>query len=1021
MRTIRRRVVFAFAAAGLFIVTTGAVHAQQQGTVAGTVTVQSTEEPLVGAQVLITGTQLGGLTDQRGRYVIPNVPVGEQQVVVTIIGYALENRTVTVAAGGTVAADFTMRETAVELEGIVVNAVTGEQERRRELGNTVGRIDVAAIDKAAIARPADVLTARVAGVEVRAVNGTTGSGQRIRIRGANSISLDNEPLIIVDGVRFDNSTTFMDVGFSEGAPDQVPNRLNDLNPDDIESIEVLKGPAASGLYGTAASNGVILVTTKRGSAGPARWSFYAEAGTVQERNDYPDNLVALARNADGGFDHCRNWEFAAGMCAQDSIARLNPFASDEFRPFRDGNRQKYGLSVSGGSESITYFVSGDLEKEEGVYTSNALDKVNVRVNTRAAVRDNLTLNVGTSYTSSDFVQPGNDNSLLSPILNNLFGRAYFDRSTPERQFYRFNNEITTEQFFAEQRIERFVGSMNSAWQPLPWLSVNGTAGMDVYSLRDGQVLLPNVAPIAATWVNGWAEESRGTNYNWTANAAGVARYGLTTSIDATTTLGFDYNHQRLGVTRGFGVGLTPGVGSIDGTSELFRIDADNTEVVTVGGFLQQQFSFGERLFVTGGLRADDNSAFGQDFGLIYYPSMTASWVVGEEPFFPQSSVLSSLRLRGAVGESGQRPQFRQAETYYSPATAATPTGDVPGITIGGIGNIELKPERTLELETGLDAGFLNDRLAAELTYFQRRTRDALIARNLPPSLGQTNPATNTTSGTRFENIGEVRNSGFEVALNARILETRPLSWSMRVTGATLDNEIIDLGPGIDPIIFNRGNQRHITGYPAGGFWQPRIVVDDADGNGVLGLDELAVEDSLSFIGASLPEYSGSISTELTFFNVLRISALFEGRGGHYQLDDNEQFRCFFSAITPDRGCAGSDDPNASLEEQAAALASAYGDPNTGDISLYYNIHKADFIKWRELAFTLNAPRSLTDRYGVLRGMSLTVAGRNLMTWTDYPGLDPEANETGSSTNFTQGEFGTQPQVRYWTARLNLTF
>ncbi|MGH7504962.1 MAG: carboxypeptidase-like regulatory domain-containing protein, partial [Longimicrobiales bacterium] len=386
MRTIRKRIATACAAMGLFVLLPAALHAQEGGTVTGSVTVQATQQPLVGAQVLISGTQLGGLTDQRGRYVIANVPAGEQQVVITIIGYALETRAVTVTAGGTATADFQMRESAVELEGIVVNAVTGEQERRRELGNVVGRIDVGAVEQAAISRPADVLTARVAGVEVRNVNGTTGTGQRIRVRGANSISLDNEPLIIVDGVRFDNSNTFMDVDFSEGAPDQVPNRLNDLNPNDIESIEVLKGPAASGMYGTAASNGVILITTKRGSAGPARWNFYAEAGLVQERNEYPDNVVALARQTDGTFDHCHNWAFAAGACAQDSIARFNPFESDEFSPFRDGSRQKYGLSVSGGGDRITYFVSGDVEAENGVYTSNELDKINMRVNTRAAVR-----------------------------------------------------------------------------------------------------------------------------------------------------------------------------------------------------------------------------------------------------------------------------------------------------------------------------------------------------------------------------------------------------------------------------------------------------------------------------------------------------------------------------------------------------------------------------------------------------------------------------------------------------------
>jgi len=1017
MRTTRTRVAIACAAVW-FLAFAPEPVAAQRGAVTGTVRDAATQEPLVGAQIQVSGTQLGGLTDQRGQYLIPNVPAGERAIIVTIIGYGQASQTVNITADGTATADFMLRESAVELEGIVVNAVTGEQERRRELGNVVGRIDVASVPKAAISRPADVLTARVAGLEVRNVNGTTGTGQRIRIRGANSVSLDNEPLIIVDGVRLDNSTTFMDTGFSEGAPDQVPNRLNDLNPDDIETIEVLKGPAASGIYGTAASNGVILITTKKGIGGPTRWNFYVEGGLVRGETDYPDNMVALARTGTG-YAHCPNYLLAVGACAQDSIARFNPFTDDAFTPFRKGDRQKYGLSLSGGGDVLTYFFSGDMEKEKGVYQSNALDKVNFRGNVRAALRDNLALNVGTSYTSSDFSQPSNDNSVLSPILNGLFGAALFDHGTREDAYYAFTPEVTAEQFFATQKIERFVGSLNGNWQPKSWLSVNATAGLDLYSLKDGQLLRPNVAPIAATWVNGWAEESRGTNYNWTANGALVATFPLTPSINSTTTAGFDYNQLRLGITRAKGFGLTPGTGSIDGTSSLFQIDADNTTVITVGGFIQQQLAFNDRIFLAGGVRADDNSAFGQDFGLIYYPSFTASWVIGEESFFPQSNVLSSLRLRGAIGESGQRPQFRQAETYYSPATATTPTGDAPGLTIGGVGNVDLKPERTLEFEAGFDAGLLGDRLAAELTYYRRRTRDALIARNLPPSVGQSNPV--TLSGTRFENIGEIRNSGLEVALTARIIDTQPLGWSLRLTGATLDNEIVELGEGIDPILLNRGNQRHISGYTAGGFWQPRININDADGNGLLALDEISVEDSLSFIGPSLPELSGSISTEVRLFNVLQISTLFEGRAGHYQLNDNEQYRCFFSAVFGDRGCEGADDPNASLEDQAAAIGAVYGDPNTGTTSYFYNIHKADFIKWRELAVTLSPPESWTSFFPQARNISLTVAGRNLASWTKYPGLDPEANETGASTNFTQGEFGTQPQVRYWTARLNFSF
>lgn len=998
-----------------------AVWAQQRGTVTGRVTDQATGQPLVSVQVYIVGTQLGRLTDQQGRYVIANVQAGQREIRATILGYTQAAQVVAVNAGGTVTADFTLRETAVQLGGIVVNAVTGEEVARRALGNAVGSIDMAKVEKAAITRPADVLTARIPGVEVRNINGTTGTGQRIRIRGANSISLSNEPLIIVDGVRFDNGIDFMDSGFSEGAPDQVPNRLNDLNPDDIATIQVLKGPAASGIYGTAASNGVILITTKRGASGPSRWSFYSEVGTLADKNKYPDNIASLTRRTNGTFGHCHNYEKAAASCGQDTVAVFNPFTDDAYTPFRTGARHKFGLSVGGGGDQVTYFLSGDLDNEDGVYESNFVKKYNLRGNMRALARSNLTFTASTSYTSSDFSQPGNDNSVMSPILNGMLGRALFNRTTPKRAYYSFDPEVTAQAFFATQGIERAVAALSSNWQPFSWFTVNGTAGIDVYSLNDAQLLEPNVAPIAETWVNGWAEESRGTAYNYTGNLAGVATFQLTPAIVSTTTAGGDYTRNRFGATRGKGFGITPGTSSLDGTSSLFQIDEDNTEVITVGALVQQQIGFNDRVFVSAALRADDNSAFGKDFGLIYYPSLTGSWVINEEAFFPRSNVLTSLRLRGALGESGQRPQFRQAETYYSPATATTPTGDQPGITIGGAGNFDLKPERTRELEAGFDAGFINDRLAAEVTYFRRLTRDALIARNLPPSLGQSNPATPASSGTRFENIGEVRNSGLELAVNARLIDTRPIGWNLRVAGATLDNEIVRLGEGIDPILVNRGMQKHVEGYTAGGYWQAPITVNDANGDGLLSLSEYAVGDTAVFIGPSLPTWTGSLSTEIKVFDFLRVSALVEGRGGHYQHNSTEDFRCFFSAVTADRGCAGLDNPNASLQEQAAGLASVFGDPNTANVSNGGHVYKADFVKLRELAFTIMPPRSVLQRLGRVSSLSFTIAGRNLRTWTDYPGLDPEINETGSASNYSQGEFGTQPPVRYWTARINVTF
>jgi TonB-dependent SusC/RagA subfamily outer membrane receptor len=269
--------------------------AAQTGSVTGTVTDAVSGQPLVGAQMVIPGTNIGALTNQAGRYLILGVPVGPVQVRAVIIGYSQQSQAITVAAGQTVSADFRLTTSAIQLEGVVVNAVTGREQRVRELGSNSATIDVNQIDPASVTSISDLLSARSEGVILQDVNGTTGSAQRIRIRGANSLSLSNEPLVFVDGVQFSNANTL-----SIGVGGQEAGRLNDINPADIANIEIVKGPAAAALYGTAAANGVILITTKRGRAGDAEWNFYAEGGQLQDKIAYPTNYLAYSVKGNAG-------------------------------------------------------------------------------------------------------------------------------------------------------------------------------------------------------------------------------------------------------------------------------------------------------------------------------------------------------------------------------------------------------------------------------------------------------------------------------------------------------------------------------------------------------------------------------------------------------------------------------------------------------------------------------------------------------------------------------------------------
>jgi outer membrane receptor protein involved in Fe transport len=360
------------------------------------------------------------------------------------------------------------------------------------------------------------------------------------------------------------------------------------------------------------------------------------------------------------------------------------------------------------------------------------------------------------------------------------------------------------------------------------------------------------------------------------------------------------------------------------------------------------------------------------------------------------------------------------------------------VRLSRVGNPKLKPERTTEYELGFDAGFLNDRVSLEFGYFQKKSFDALIAKPLPPSYGLTGDG---GGGVIWENLGSIKNWGTELGLNARVVQTPDATLNLRLTATTLDNRIEDLGKDIQPITLNRNSvQMHKQGFPTGAFHARRYRIKDPGNQRLLTRDDVILvdTDSVAYLGHQLPTNTQSVSGDLSLFkNLISISTLVERRAGMYTLNDTERFRCTTGYSRGNAGtsqgmgqCEGVADPNASLEEQARFIAMRIGavDPNSPNpasprrvTTVVGYLEKADFIKWRELAVTLTVPPSLARRWPTLQGASFTMAGRNLATWTDYTGLDPEINETGGSSEFTQGEFNTQPPLRYFTFRLNFNF
>jgi TonB-linked SusC/RagA family outer membrane protein len=968
----------------------------QGGTITGHVTDAATKTPIPSVQVTIVGTHRGAVTDAQGEYRIGSVQPGTLHVRAQRIGFDAVDKTVTITGSETQTADFTLSPRAVSLDATIVLA-NAQTQRARESGVLTGKVDVDSLNKATVENASDMLQSRVPGVTVTASGGTVGGNAKIRIRGASSLSLSNDPLIIVDGIRvnddFGDGTNGM-----IGVGGQAPSRFNDLNPEDIENIEVVKGPAASSLYGTAAANGVIYITTKHGQSGKARWAMHVEGGTDRDQTNWPANAIGFTTSLPGfvgdTIEGCDNVAVAEGVCTRDGILSWNPLV--QASPFTTGNTQNYGLSVTGGGDRAIYYGSGNFEKPFGFLQCNMIPHTDFRANVSAQPHDNMNLTASVGYVQSRLRLPQNDNDILGVLGGGLLGgvqddpvaRGYLAGQTPQ--------EISA--ISTHDNTDRFTSSVVGSWLVIPWLNLNATAGLDFTNSAAQELIPPNAVQFGDLPL-GQRTSNPFQTFLYTMQGGGTATFNLTPDIKSVSTAGVDYNNQTIRGTFAFGKQLLAGSGSLAGATAQFAVGETNTGNITLGAYGTEQLSWKDRVFVTGGLRGDKNSAFGLNFKEIYYPSASVSWVLGEEPWFPKTDLFSSLRVRAAYGESGRQPGFRNAITFNNAIAVISPNGEEAAFAPGGVGNSNLKPERSKELETGFDVGLLNERASLSFTYYHKHTDDLLIAAPLPPSQG--------IATSVFRNLGSVQNSGVEGLINANILTKDPVQWNLGLNVSSNHNKVLNLGAGITPILFGANNdQRHQNGYTAGGYWAIPYKFKDANGDGLLDPSEVTMGDTAVYMGTPFPTLQTTVTTQLTLFKYLRLNGQLDYEGGMKLLNFTEDFRCQFDI------CSEANNPHASLAAQAANVALLQG----SDAGF---IQPATFWKLREVSLTLLAPESLAHRAGA-SNLSLTVAGRNLATWTKYKGFDPELNENATG-NFSADDFLTLPPLRVYTFRIDVTW
>jgi outer membrane receptor protein involved in Fe transport len=758
-------------------------------------------------------------------------------------------------------------------------------------------------------------------------------------------------------------------------------------------VQVASGPAASVLYGTDAANGAILMRTRRGQPGPTRWTVSAEGGVLNDYGAYPTNYTGLT--ALDSVCTLTQVVQTPNPCVQVRVRTFNPI--EQRSPFRTGHRAQYGISAAGGTEQTTFYVSGHFNNEEGVYSVNENRQINLLANLFNYVRPNLDFQATVLYASGKLRLPQNDNNSFGVLSSGFLGGS----DSTANSGYGFLTPAQTFTIRTFQNLDHFTGSVQTNYRPLAWLEAHAVVGTDFVSRYDENTTIPSRIPLAFS--QSANEGNRNANpfqiYNWTGNFYATASFALTPNLNSTTTGGLLYYHLRShGVLAGVQK-LTTGTNSLTGGVVPTAIE-QTIESVTLGRFVEERLGFKNRLFLTAALRSDDNTSFGRRFGNILYPRLSGSWVVSEEPFFPTPSWLGSLKVRAAYGASGLHPGPTDALQFFNPTPVVINNTDVPGITIGGLGNPSLKPERTNEVEFGFDSDVRPLDVHLGFTYFSKVSHDALIAVVLPPSCG---------CGTSlFRNLGSVTNKGVEISANATLVNRTKVKVEVYASAWGTRSRVKTLGANVAPIIFGLGGatQRIQPGYAPGSYFQRPYTYNDVNGDGILARGEVTLGTSSVFQGQPFPDHGGSLSTTISLFQRFHVYGLADGRFGNKLFNSTEQFRCGVG------NCAGRNDPNAPLAVQAAAVANIKG-------SQAGYMESADFIKLRELSLTYDAPAALAGRVGA-SSLSVTIAGRNLATWTKYTGLDPELNEAGQN-NFTTADFLTQPPVRYWIARVNMTF
>jgi TonB-linked SusC/RagA family outer membrane protein len=1044
-----------------------------QRTVSGQVTSAEDGDGLPGVSVRVQGTNTGVTTDFDGNYRL-EVPEGANTLVFSFVGYQNEE----VEIGNRSVIDVALQEDVQQLQEVVVTAF-GLEANKRALGYTVQEVEGAQVAQAQETNLVNALNSKVAGVNIYSSAGTPGASASIRIRGNTSITGNNSPLFVVDGVPISND----EVGSGVGGVDQS-NRAIDINPNDIKSMSVLKGPAATALYGIRAANGAIIITTKRGAAG-APTVTVSTSHEFSEVNRLPEkqNLYAQGRNNvyrgpatfegfswgplvseleyDGNEDY--PWNPLGSLVPRGEGSGIPAETYDNLDNFFvTGYTTDNNVSVSGGSEKTTYYLSGGYLNQTGVVPNADFSRKSGKVTVNTNITDKLTAGISANYVNSGGTRMQRGSNLRGIMLGLLrntptfdLGNGYVGREaagTPEAYMFpdgaqrSYRNGIYDNPYWVvnknvtEDDVNRIIGYVNVGYEILPSLNVSYKLGIDQYSDRRlGHIDINRGFGLDFNWDDGSVQNDN--IFSRDLNSDLIFTYDKIFGEDWTlnATVGHNYfasNWRRVQVT---GNTLSqPDFYNLNNAASYNSFENINRRKLA-GVYGDFKIGYREMVYLNLTGRNDWSSTLPEDDNSFFYPAVSLGFVFTEAFGMSDSDVLPFGKLRLSYGQVGNDAPLYSTRNYFTQAFAGgdgfTDGINFPFLGLNGfersltLGNNNLRAELTTTYEIGADLGFFNNRLNLDVTYYYSETKDQILPVDISPASGFT---------SRIQNAGLVSNEGIEAVLGIAAIQTPDFTWDVNVNFTHYETVVEELAPGLDNVFlagFTSTSSRAIAGQPFGVLYGNAYRRDEA-GNLIIGEEGFPLlEADPQIIGDPNPDYIMGIRNSFSYKG-FQFGALLDIRQGGDIWNGTWGIMQYFGTSGESGELRGEATDGVIIEG-----VTLDGQPNTQQVDFYNpaegfdasrwvrygfgtisedNIQDGSWFRVREVSLGYTLPESLLGARGI-RGAEIRLTGRNLFLYApNYKGIDPETNLTGTGNGFGLDYFNN-PNTRGYAATLRLTF